>query len=84
MIKALNPEAWCFITTFDNIDPVSVLIDPFLKRVQETEKRRIHLIKELITNHCKDFSIIFQEKTPHNTANQFKVTDIIFFGGYIV
>lgn len=28
MIKALNTEAWCFITMFNNINTLSALIDP--------------------------------------------------------
>ena len=81
MIKALNPEAWCFITLFDNINPLSALIDPLAKRMQEAEDRRINLIKELITDHCKNFSMLIQEITlPYN----FKVTYIIFFGGFII
>jgi hypothetical protein len=46
MIKALNPEAWCFITMFDNINPLSALIDPLAKRMQRAEERRINLIKD--------------------------------------
>ena len=81
MIKALNPEAWCFITMFDNINPLSALMDPLAKRMQQAEERRINLIKQLITDHCKNFSMLFQEITlPHS----FKATYIIFFGGFII
>jgi hypothetical protein len=81
MIKALNPEAWCFITLFDNIDPRSALIDPLAKRMQQAEDRRINLIKGLITDHCKDFSMLLQEIT---LPDNFEVTYIIFFGGFII
>lgn len=81
MIKALNPEGWCFITNFDNINPLSALIDPLAKRMQQAEERRINLIKELITDHCKNFSMLLQEITlPYG----FKATYIIFFGGFII
>jgi len=81
MIKALNPEAWCFITLFDNINPLSALIDPLAKRMQQAEERRINLIKGLITDHCKDFSMLLQEITlPYGL----KRTYIIFFGGFII
>jgi alanyl-tRNA synthetase len=81
MIKALNPDAWCFITMFDNINPLSALIDPLAKRMQQAEERRINLIKELITDHCKNFSMLFQEIT---LPDNFKTTYIIFFGGFII
>jgi hypothetical protein len=59
MIKALNPDAWCFITMFDNINPLSALIDPLAKRMQHAEERRINLIKELIT--VKIFRCFFKK-----------------------
>ena len=79
MIKALNPKAWCFITTFENISNESALINSLAERIQTSEKRRIDLIKTLITSHCTNFSMIFQEIT---LPDEFKVTYIIFFGGF--
>ena len=81
MIKALNPEAWCFITTFENISTLSVLVNPFAKRKQEAEERRINAIKQIITDHCNNFSMVFQEIT---VPDKYELTYIIFFGGLIL
>ena len=82
MIKALNPEAWCFITNFENINTQSQsgFIDPYAERFKKAEEKRIDLIEKLITEHCTNFSMIFQEIT----FPDFNVTYIIFFGGYIL
>lgn len=82
MIKALNPEAWCFITSFSNVDPDSTPeYRDFFNRIKKAEERRINLLQELIIKHCKYFSNVFVEKTP---PDKFNVTYIIFFGGYIL
>ena len=81
MIKALNPEAWCFITTFENISTLSLLVNPFAKRKQEAEERRINAIKQIITDHCNNFSMVFQEIT---VPDKYELTYIIFFGGFIL
>jgi hypothetical protein len=81
MIKALNPKSWCFITSFNNVNPSSEVgnhLLPFKKKIAAGEQKRLDLISSLITEHCKDFQFVFQEKTP---SDDFKLTYIIFFGG---
>lgn len=81
MIKALNPKSWCFITNFNNVNPASEAgnhLLPFLKRIALAERKRLDLVKTLLTEHCKDFHFVFQEKT---VSDEFNSTYIIFFGG---
>ena len=49
MVRALNPEAWCLITSFEDVD---------FKRVKDQERKRLDLIKELLTNNLGNFLII--------------------------
>lgn len=49
MVKALNSEAWCLITSFEDVD---------FKRVQDQERKRLDLIKELLTKNLGNFLII--------------------------
>lgn len=73
MVRALNPEAWCLITSFENTENFAPSNPKMRKRMEDQEKKRLDFIKDLVTNHFGNFSMMQEGNS--------KRIYTIFYGG---